>query len=198
MTLEQLYHINCQQPSAINHHLPTLHKYAFQCKHIIEMGVESGLSTSAFLVAQPDYLISYDIKMDLRLVELMCLGELYHVYSTDAKFTYNRTIWWYTLMNSLHVQIAPTDLLFIDTLHTYLQLKEELHLHNDKVKKWIILHDTESFGEFSEGWQDIPNPAIEQKQGINAAVKEFLTVHPEWQIKEHFTINNGLTVLERR
>lgn len=198
MTIDQLYQINCQQPSAINLHLPTLRKYATHCERVTEFGVQSGLSTTAFLSAWPHFLTSYDIVFDMRLLDLLGVGEFRAAYSTDFTWIFEPTVWRYNLASSLKVEIAQTDLLFIDTVHTYLQLRDELHLHNAKVKKWIILHDTESFGDFSEGWQNIEQPSIEQKQGLKFAIREFLDTHLDWQIKEHSPINNGLTVLERR
>lgn len=56
-----------------------------------------------------------------------------------------------------------------------------------KVKKWIILHDTETFGIKSE---------IEGEGGLWPAVEEFLAAGG-WKIVERRTNNNGLTVLER-
>jgi len=34
-------------------------------------------------------------------------------------------------------------------------------------------------------------------KGLWPAVEEFINEHPEWKIKERFTNNNGLTILER-
>jgi hypothetical protein len=93
----------------------------------------------------------------------------------------------FVLGDTLKVDIEPTELLFIDTLHTYGQLKGELDRHAGKVKKWIILHDTETFGIKSE---------IEGESGLWPAVEEFLAAGG-WKIVERRTNNNGLTVLER-
>jgi hypothetical protein len=37
----------------------------------------------------------------------------------------------------------------------------------------------------------------EIERGLWPAVEEFLALHPEWKLKERYTNNNGLTVLER-
>jgi hypothetical protein len=37
----------------------------------------------------------------------------------------------------------------------------------------------------------------EIRKGLWPAVEEFLVDHPEWVLKERYTNNNGLTVLER-
>jgi hypothetical protein len=39
--------------------------------------------------------------------------------------------------------------------------------------------------------------AFELQIGLWPAVVLFLEMHPEWRVKERFTNNNGLTVLER-
>ena len=72
-------------------------------------------------------------------------------------------------------------------LHQYEQLKEELRLHADKTKKYIVFHDTTLYavnGEFGGS-------------GIWPAVQEFMDSHSEWELVERKTNNNGLTILKR-
>ena len=95
----------------------------------------------------------------------------------------------YIKANVLDIEISETDLLFIDTLHTYSQLAKELALHSSKVKKYIVLHDTYTFGLSGEDPRD--------KKGLLTAVIEFLINSPNWKFKMFKTNNNGLTVLER-
>ena len=77
--------------------------------------------------------------------------------------------------------------MFIDTLHTYDQLIEELRLHSEKVSKYIALHDTVTFAHVGE------DPT---KAGLWDAVSEFI-FDGSFQVKYHYLNNNGLTVLER-
>jgi hypothetical protein len=163
----------CLHPSDINEHCPMLYRYAIQCKHITEMGFGSGNSTVAFLDAQPDRLISYDINPVMPLVD--AIGAIS-----------GRTVFSFHHADVLKVDIEPTDLLFIDTRHTFEQLRQELALHSHKVKKWIILHDTVTFGLIGE----------DSKLGLLTGVIEFLT-RGTFVIKEQFSNNNGLMVLER-
>jgi hypothetical protein len=93
--------------------------------------------------------------------------------------------------NTLEIEIQPTELLFIDTLHNYTQLIKELNLHASKVSKYIILHDTTTFEFNGESYSG----TIER--GLSFAVTEFLLNHNDWVIKEVFTNNNGLTILEK-
>ena len=84
----------------------------------------------------------------------------------------------FKLGDSRTVSIDETDLLYIDTKHTARQLRVELYRHGNKARKYIVLHDTAAFPEMLE------------------AVAEFVE-QGVFQIKEVFTNNNGLTILER-
>ena len=99
------------------------------------------------------------------------------------------------------MEIEPTDLLFIDTLHTYTQLSQELKLHASKVKKYIILHDTTTYGFKPEpsDWQteNIMENYVYNDKGLWPAVTEFLDSNRSWIVLEKRENNNGLTVLKR-
>jgi hypothetical protein len=173
-SIEDEFFSACNRVSDINEHLPVLRKYALECARVTELGVRGGESTRAFLVAKPLKLISIDLYFDRRAELLKLIAE---------------SDWDYLCGNSLEVSINETDLLFIDTLHCYSQLKKELELHSLKTRKFIILHDTVSFGFMDEGSSLGP--------GLMPAVKEFLEKNPCWGIKEHLLNNNGLLVLQR-
>lgn len=161
-------------PSDIRLDLPILHDLATQCDHITELGTGFGNSTAAFLAAQPKTLLSYDLRF---LDSALILKELKG--ATDFRLIQ---------ADVLQIELEPTDLLFIDTYHTYVQLSQELRLHASKARKFIAFHDTEVFGKTSE---DGTRP------GLIAAVKEFLHNNPHWQLKSHSFIHNGLTVLHK-
>ena len=96
----------------------------------------------------------------------------------------------------LQVKLKTTDFLFIDTWHVYDQLIMELNMHSPKIKKWIAMHDTETFGEKGE----ISSYSFRDKKerlGLKFAINEFLQNNSEWKLYEHYTYNNGLTILER-
>jgi hypothetical protein len=172
-TLQDAYDFACR-PSDISEHMPTLMRLAIQCDHVTEMGVRSGASTAAFLAAQPKRLVSYDINKFTRYEALCRLVP-------DTDFTFVQA-------DVLKATIEHTDMLFIDTLHTYGQLSEELLRHSDKVRKFIVMHDTTTYGEHGE---------IPGSQGLWLAVQEFMIRHNRWVIRTHYKNNNGLTVLER-
>ena len=115
----------------------------------------------------------------------------------------------------MDIEIEETDILFIDSWHIYGQLIRELNMHHKKVNKYIILHDTTVDGVHSEivripsRWNNRKKPhylkiikdsnfnEYELKTGLWPAVEKFLENNKEWKIKERFTNNNGLTILEK-
>jgi hypothetical protein len=152
--------------------LPTLYLLARQCRHVTEMGTHTGVSTTALLFAQPERLVCYD-KVLLPPVERL------QALAVPTRLTFHQA-------DVLQVEIEPTDLLFIATWHVYEQLKEELRLHAGKVRRYIVLHDTTTFGERGES---------EGHSGLWPAVEEFLS-QGTFQVKGRHENNNGLTILE--
>lgn len=165
----------------IHLHLNCLRYYASLSDHITEMGVRSVVSTWAFLNGLPRKLVSYDIQSP----------PTENLKEVDEFSSQNNIEFVFHQKSVLDVEIENTDLLFIDTWHVYDQLKKELYLHSKNVNKYIILHDTETFGVQGEGNSG--------HRGLKYAVNEFLTDYKdEWILHEHFVYNNGLTVLKRK
>ena len=182
----------CSIVSDINEHLPTLKRYASECKTITEMGVRYACSTWAFLEANPEKITSYDI--DYRPFEPSSdlLNQMSNNYGIKFEFI---------LGDTLKIEIDNTDLLFIDTLHTYNQLIGELNRHESKVSKYIILHDTVTFGHRNEDIyqhaSDIIKDVEVTKFGLIPAIDDFLLHNKSWIKEEVFYNNNGLTILKR-
>ena len=190
--LERIYTRNLERASDMNEHLPTLRRYAESCEHVTEMGVRCANSTYALMLGQPTRMVS----IDLLSVEESC--QFYNVDLTTTKSLYDLAKdagvnFEFVIGDTRTIEIEPTDLLFIDTLHTYTQLKRELELHSGKVRKFIILHDTTTFGESGE-----PDENGIRELGLWPAVEEFLNTNCQWEILERFTNNNGLTILNRK
>ena len=162
----------CLTPSDIFEHCQYLNQLAKECEHITELGVHQGNSTMAFLQAQPKKLVCY-AKPKPRVISILDLLK------ENTEFVFHES-------GSLEMQIEETDLLFIDTLHTYDNLISELQLHSGKVRKYIIVHDTVTFGQRGEGGQP----------GIWPAIVKFLE-EKKFKLLKHFENNNGLTVLEK-
>lgn len=160
----------------IHEHMPTLRKYAKECDHVTEFGTRAAVSTYGLMAGKPKTLISYDLYPQPPILRAAEIAK-----ENNVHFAFMER-------DTRKVTIDPTDLLFIDTLHTYDQVKTELKLHADKARKYIIFHDTVSYGYINEDG----SPG-----GLMPAINEFLSTNTDWAIKEKFENCNGLLVLER-
>jgi GT2 family glycosyltransferase len=181
--LERVYDICVHQESDIGSESFTLlRKYATRCKHVTEFGVRGVFSTYALLAAKPKRMVSYDIYTSSNIIEAKEAAKENNI---DFEFIEQ---------DVLTVTIEPTDLLFIDTRHTYTQLIQELCLHGNKVKKYIIMHDTDVFGYIDANDESEKNPI---KFGLQPAIKEFIENNPQWHVDFETKKFFGLTVLAR-
>lgn len=175
-TLPERYERLLAGPNDISEHLPILRSLAEQCRHVTEFGVRDGNSTTAFLMARPAVLVSVDLIGPPALWSICPEG----------------TDWRFVQADTKQIDIAPTDLLFLDTEHTYWQAFFELVWHSKQVRQFIVLHDTETFGEFGE----------DGGPGLNQAIEYFLAIDYfhgiGWRVRERCTRQNGLTILERQ
>lgn len=178
-------------PSDINEHLSVLKKYASECNSIVEMGVRWITSTWAFLAANPKKLISLDLYHPSHYG-----GNLQEVFdaiqTTQIQYTFIQ-------QDSLTYNMEECDLLFLDTWHDYLQLKKEIFRHHSKVKKYMIFHDTVSYGFVNED-PNISGPSnleTNLPKGLCPAIDEFLFANKNWVLWEKMANNNGLTILKR-
>lgn len=175
MDFKQLFEQACNTPHNIEQHLPKLYELGCQVQSITELGVDIGMSTRAFLYAKPKKLTSIDI------VEAPNVREYFN-YCQEQGLDYK-----YIIQDDLTLELEPTDILFIDSLHTYDHLKKELELHAGKANKYIIFHDTVAFGTHGE----------RGTKGLLPAIDEFLDANKEWKIIYDVDFNNGLRVIER-
>lgn len=188
-------------------HVPTLIQYGKEVKHITEMGVRFGWSTRSFIFAQPQTLVSID-KFEWNSIDQSGAPGPKTTGPGNSQFKRYRELVGDKIdhtyiegdTNVIDV-IQPTELLFIDTFHHGACLKVELERHGNQASKYIILHDTETFGR---NGQDDPTGCFFTAgttggpgTGLMDALEEWLPKNPQWRIKEHFPNNNGLTVLER-
>jgi len=204
--LEEIVNYLYQYPSDINEHFPALIKYGSECNHITEMGVRWITSTWAFLGCGPEKLISYDMqdpsywdesnpeeKLEIIQRGYNKLQDVYDVadeFGLDFKFI---------KANVLDIEIEETDLLFLDTWHAYKQLKAELELHSPKVRKYIVFHDTTTYGDIDEtNYEILGSEWKGEGIGIWRAIEEFLQSNPEWELIERFTNCNGLTIIGKK
>lgn len=164
-------------PSDIYLHLEKLHELAMNCESVTEFGVRDGHSTRAFLAADCK-LRSFDLYIEPTVDELF---QRARAQGKDCQ---------YLIGNTLNITIEETDLLFIDSLHTYTQLMQELNLHAHKVRKYLAFHDTHTFGLHGENPND--------HRGLLTAIIEFLIQNKDWEIFYSTYLNNGLMILKRK
>lgn len=150
--------------SDIVDHLPRLHAEASRPGvKVIELGVRSGNSTSAFLAAAE--------------------ANDGHVWSVDTDWAplpddwYRCGLWTYTIGNDLdpHVIAAcpdDCDVLFIDTSHHYHHTLAELATWVPKVKPGgvVLLHDTELDAPYAAPVEDPAFPVAE-------AIRDYVGAH---------------------
>jgi hypothetical protein len=175
-TLEELYQAHLNTFSDIQQHLGILRYFAGQCDSVLELGMRTGVSTAAFLAGGP-VVTSVDVE---RWDD--CVGQLEWLCPNKFKFV---------KASSLEHSV-PADLIFFDTIHTYLHLKTELHLHAHNAGRYMIFHDTQTFR-----WHG--NDGVQQSEpGLLAAIEPYLGgPSPTW--KKILDLDNccGLMVLER-
>ena len=182
-TLEQLYEKAKNEPSDFNEHVEVLRKLASECSHVTEFGTRHGVSTVALVAAQPDVVVT---------VDLACAG----CHIGFLKAVEGETDLRLVQADSLSVDIEPTDLLFVDTLHTADQLFAELTKHAPQARKYIALHDTEApWGYFDE---HIP-PGKENGGGIRAGLARWQATEEggKWAVLEDRKNNHGFLVMSR-
>jgi hypothetical protein len=177
MEIEQAFQDAKIRGVDICEHLDTIVELCKSSDTIVELGVRTMVSTFAFIKAKPNKLYSYDI---VHPHDYRNIGQVVpDIDTVKAMALDNGVVFEFEVGSSLEITIPKCDVLFIDTLHEYNQLKRELELHNADVKKFIILHDTTSFPE------------------LNKAISEFLDSSDDWEILKVYTNNNGLTILKR-
>lgn len=198
------YKKESKEKSDINEHLPILRELSRSCASICEIGVRRCVSSWAFLqgLAESEASKKKLLCIDINPADISDLerwgGNLIPPVRTKLVVADSRKI----------VLPHEFDLLFIDTLHVYGQLKAELWAHEKRIRRFIVLHDTEIDGDQGEvlrmGWdarkmaQDTGMKEEELLQGLGRAIQEFLSTFPDWVRQSHFANNNGLTVLARR
>ena len=143
-------------------HLPTLWEYARRGNSTAELGVKAGWSSIAFARAALE-------------AEINGSGYRYWMYDIIHPSGVDKISPWFgncqfvnfrfregdvlnkTFLKEVGREDGPFpshDVIFIDTSHTREQLTQELHAFAGYTKKYIILHDTESFGKKDEAVHD--------------------------------------------
>lgn len=178
----------CGEESDINLLLPKIFEIASECAHCTEFGVRRPTSTYALLAAKPKRVVSYDIGRwdDVDEVERLCAEA-----EQDFQFI---------TQNVLEADIEQTDMLLVDSYHSFAQADAELKRHAHKVNKYILFHDT---AEYAYRWKSEPwYPGVADfmncPEGLYPAIENFLRDNHEWALFYETEINNGLTILKKQ
>jgi hypothetical protein len=172
LSLDTLYERAATNQSDLHEHVPKLRELAEQCDVVVDMGMRAMISTVAMLAGQPKKLVSYTSDKTVTALDRV-KGD------TELEIPAGA--------DSLTVDIPECDLLFIDTRHTGPQFLAELERHASKVRRWIVRHDTQIYGERGE----------DGGPGLMAGLRKFLRANPEWSVVYHTNDNYGLTVISR-
>jgi len=179
--LEERYARLCVEDSDIREHLPTLRQLASECDVVVEFGAWFCKATTALALGARrkfitcDHLVWGDVEEIKRHIDLIAslAGGKFEFVQAD---TTSPGIF------------SVCDLLFIDTRHTYPQLRAELAVHGNKSRQYLVLHDTVKFGQVGDDGQ----------AGLQTAIDEYLAANPHWHVRAFYPNNNGLTVLKRK
>ncbi len=190
-TLESLYDRHCASRTGIAAHLPRLRALARGLDDVIEFGVRRGASSTAWLLSAT-HVTSYDIveSREARQLESIADGR-----------------WTYRIQSSLEATAQFCDLLFLDSLHTFAQTDAELRRHADLVSRYLVFHDTITFGVVGasresghQSWsysQHVGESVPSAHLGIRPAIDDLMIRDASWRIMEHSPLSHGLLVLKR-
>ena len=198
--LTKLYEQHASTPSDINEHVPVLRKLAKECSSVVEIGIRSMVSTWGIVLGLSENTNpsrSY-LGIDLQnppLEKLYLIKRL----AEDNEISFQ-----FLAANDMEINIPQTDMLFIDSMHTYCHLTYELNKFESKVNKYITLHDTSPpWGytddyEYRGDYSEYPAEISRTKRGLWPAVEDFLASHPDWKLIERRFNNHGFTILKRQ
>lgn len=197
--LQYRYVLAYNEPSDINEHVPALRALAMECSSVVEIGLRDMVSSWGILQGlseNPSASRSY-LGIDISYPPFQTLS-LAKELAEECGISFH-----FCQSNDMHVDIEPTEMLFIDSLHTYCHLTYELEKFSPKVSKYIAMHDTsEPWGDENEDvyygdYSEYPSEYDCTKQGLWPAVEDFLLRHPEWTLHERHLNNHGFTILKR-
>ena len=154
-------------------YLPTLKLRASKVRHATEFGFNMGFSATAILAGLPrgGILNSYDIR-----AHPMGYGLLRWANDEGKDFHFHHR-------SSLDIEIVPTEMLFIDSLHTADQLGMELLKHKHQVVRYLVLHDT------AVHWEEGENGG----RGLRGPI-EHLMSSGEWKLTHQEDHGCGMMV----
>lgn len=173
-TIDELFAEVEPIPRDLNEHMHAFRLLAQQAAGTVVEITARRESTIGFLAGRPQVMIAFTSEAD---THVMKAGSLV---ADTTKFTPRKYVHPHIIAD-----LPENDLLFIDTKHTAEHLTEELNTYAPRCRRFIVLHDTETFGERGE------NGSL----GLRFAIADFCDAHPQWAVIDHTKDQHGLTVL---
>ena len=197
--LKQKYEFSCTNPSDINEHLPVLRSLAMECSSVVEIGLRGMVSSWGILQGLAENLSSSRSYLGIDIAPHQ--PEMLNSAKQLAKENGIAFSFWQA--NDMNVNFESTEMLFIDSLHTYCHLTYELEKFSSNVSKYIAMHDTSApwgnidDADYHGNYTEYPPEYDRTKRGLWPAVEDFLERHPEWSLYERRLNNHGFTILRR-
>lgn len=158
----------------LNEHMDVFRALTQQAKGIVVEFTGRRESTVAFLAGRPERVISFSTETDTHCFKAA------NLVADTTRFDPRP----YAMGNIL-TDLPDNDLCFIDTFHRYGQLLTELNQYAPHCRRFIVLHDTEIYGERGD----------DGGLGLRLAISEFCGNNPQWAVIDHTKEQYGLTVL---
>lgn len=176
-SLSEWFEHTKRTPSDFHEHMETMKELASKCEHATQIGIWGKPSRVAIARGLEDRTVPgsfVDYSPQIR-PEWLDLHRLCGAQFQGREWPVNG------------MEIEATDLLFIDTNHTAEETYDLLSRHAGKVRKYIVIHTTEIYGEKG----DNGGP------GVLQGVRRFVHENREWIVVRQDRNNNGLIVLSR-
>lgn len=176
-TLEDLFNRLKSVERDLNQHMPAM-RSAVEGGVVVEI-TNRQESTVAFAAALPEELHSFQLEVTAEVnLAYTCLQQL------------RKRVTHFRAGSAQIAEIPECDLLFIDSEHTFERLSDELSRFGNRCRRFIVMHDTTSFGLAGDLGQG--------KRGLRHAIADFLYRNGEWGVAVHTDVQHGMTVLARR
>lgn len=187
--------LNTSHHDLSREHVCVIASVASKCSTAVEFGVRRGVSSVSLAYglssskSKHRKLTSYDIQ------EPSFKWSQFENYCKDAKVEIE-----FHIENSRKIAIPRTDILFIDSFHSYSHFMEEIRIHESKASKFIIMHDSSKTGTYGlkdqdSGYDQDHDYHKYDKQGMyNAAIDFERKYGHRWEVFYHSNVGEGLTV----
>jgi hypothetical protein len=175
-SLRDIYEYYAKQEGDFSSHFPAIEALAKHCDHVTDLG-NRDYDLAALAGGEPKRIVSYSMVQQSAIFwRLEALAKEKKDFSVLIRHT-----------DSLECNIEETDLLFIKTYHTAERLRAELARHADKVRRYIVIPTSETFGR----------RAADGKPGMKIALIDFMHKNREWSVIYNNPEQHGLMVLSK-